>query len=48
MLLDSISTEDPKTPYSKRKEDVADLQEQSSTSKKLCSKQIKQEKTKTD
>ncbi|XP_018479172.1 uncharacterized protein LOC108850083 [Raphanus sativus] len=48
MMLDSISTEDPKTPYSKRKEDDADLQEQSSTSKKLCSKVIKQEKAKTE
>uniref|UniRef100_A0A0D2ZVR4 Replication factor A C-terminal domain-containing protein n=1 Tax=Brassica oleracea var. oleracea TaxID=109376 RepID=A0A0D2ZVR4_BRAOL len=48
LLLDSSSSEDPKTPYSKRKEDDADLPDLTSTSKKLCTKVIKQEKAKTD
>lgn len=47
-MLESSSTEDPKTPFSKRKEDDADLNDHSSTSKKMCTKMIKQEKTKTD
>ncbi|KAH0939176.1 LOW QUALITY PROTEIN: hypothetical protein HID58_006637 [Brassica napus] len=38
VLLDSSSSEDPKTPYSKRKEDDADLPDLTSTSKKLCTK----------
>ncbi|CAN7086001.1 unnamed protein product, partial [Brassica oleracea var. botrytis] len=46
LLLDSSSSEDPKTPYSKRKEDDADLPYLTSTSKKLCTKVIKQEKAK--
>ncbi|CAN6861678.1 unnamed protein product [Brassica oleracea] len=48
LLLDSSSSEDPKTPYSKRKEDDADLPDLTSTSKKLCTKVIKQENAKTD
>ncbi|CAN6829989.1 unnamed protein product [Brassica oleracea] len=48
LMLESISPEDPKTPFSKRKEDDADLNDHSSTSKKLCTKMIKQEKTTTE
>ncbi|CAF2141940.1 hypothetical protein YC2023_024379 [Brassica napus] len=48
VLLDSSSSEDPKTPYSKRKEDDADLPDLTSTSKKLCTKVIKHENAKTD
>ncbi|KAF8091405.1 hypothetical protein N665_0446s0024 [Sinapis alba] len=48
LMLDSSSGEDPKTPFSKRKEDDADLHDHSSTSKKPCTKMIKQEKTKTN
>ncbi|KAH0879868.1 LOW QUALITY PROTEIN: hypothetical protein HID58_067262, partial [Brassica napus] len=48
LMLESISPEDPKTPFSKRKEDDADLNDHSSISKKLCTKMIKQEKTKTE
>jgi len=47
-MLESSSPEDPKTPFSKRKEDDADLNDHSSISKKLCTKMIKQEKTKTE
>lgn len=47
-MLDTNSPEDPKTPFSKRKEDDVDLPDLTSTSKKLCTKWIKQEKAKKD
>ncbi|KAF8093646.1 hypothetical protein N665_0381s0006 [Sinapis alba] len=48
LMLDTNSPEDPKTPFSKRKEDDVDLPDLTSTSKKLCTKWIKQEKAKKD
>ncbi|CAN7119903.1 unnamed protein product, partial [Brassica rapa subsp. narinosa] len=42
------SSEDVTTPFSKRKEGDAELNDMNSTSKKLCSKNIKMEKTKED
>ncbi|CDY44526.1 BnaCnng11370D [Brassica napus] len=42
------SSEDVTTPFSKRKEGDAELNDMNSTSKKLCAKNIKMEKTKED
>lgn len=47
-MLDQISSPECPTPITKRKEDDYDLQDLTSTSKKQCTKTIKQEKTKTD
>ncbi|KAJ0232486.1 hypothetical protein HA466_0289840 [Hirschfeldia incana] len=48
MLLDQNSSDECPTPITKRKEDDSDLQDLTSSSKKQCTKIIKQEKTKTD
>ncbi|KAL0702966.1 hypothetical protein Bca4012_059088 [Brassica carinata] len=48
LLLDINSSEDPKTPFSKRKEEDADLPDLTSSSKKMCTKLIKKEKPKSD
>ncbi|KAG2298598.1 hypothetical protein Bca52824_035070 [Brassica carinata] len=48
MMLDQISSDECLTPITKRKEDDSGLQDLTSTSKKQCTKLIKQEKTKTD
>ncbi|KAL0656011.1 hypothetical protein Bca4012_076595 [Brassica carinata] len=42
------SSEGVSTPFSKRKEDDAELKDITSTSKKLCTKSIKLEKAKND
>lgn len=47
-MLDQISSPECPTPITKRKEDDYELQDLTSTSKKQCTKTIKQEKTKTD
>ncbi|KAF8111819.1 hypothetical protein N665_0072s0031 [Sinapis alba] len=47
-LLDTNSPEDPKTPFSKRKEEDVDLPDLTSSSKKMCTKFIKKEKPKSD
>ncbi|KAF2541812.1 hypothetical protein F2Q68_00029253 [Brassica cretica] len=46
LMLDQKSSEDCPTPITKRKEDHSDLTDISSSSKKLCTKMIKQEKEK--
>ncbi|KAH0928972.1 hypothetical protein HID58_014699 [Brassica napus] len=46
LMLDQNSSEDFPTPITKRKEDHSDLTDISSSSKKLCTKMIKQEKEK--
>ncbi|KAL0707132.1 hypothetical protein Bca4012_073558 [Brassica carinata] len=48
MMLDHISSDECPTPITKRREDDSDLQDLTSTSKKQCTRLIKQEKTKTD
>ncbi|KAJ0233619.1 hypothetical protein HA466_0279740 [Hirschfeldia incana] len=48
LLLDQNSSDECPTPITKRKEDDSDLQDLTSSSKKQCTKIIKQEKTKTD
>ncbi|CAH8323908.1 unnamed protein product [Eruca vesicaria subsp. sativa] len=48
LLLDTNAEEEPKTPFSKRKEEDADLPDLTSSSKKMCTKQIKKEKAKSD
>ncbi|XP_056853157.1 uncharacterized protein LOC130502383 [Raphanus sativus] len=48
MLLDTNSSEDPKTPFSKRKDEKDDLPDITSSSKKMCTKLIKEEKHKSD
>ncbi|WZZ40363.1 hypothetical protein YC2023_036622 [Brassica napus] len=46
LMLDQKSSEDCPTPITKRKVDHSDLTDISSSSKKLCTKMIKQEKEK--
>ncbi|XP_018487788.2 uncharacterized protein LOC108858337 [Raphanus sativus] len=46
MMLDQVSSDECPTPITKRKEDLSDLQDLSSASKKPCSKIIKQENNK--
>ncbi|KAL0846549.1 hypothetical protein Bca101_019795 [Brassica carinata] len=48
MMLDQISSDECPAPITKRKEDDSGLHDLTSTSKKQCTKLIKQEKTKTD
>ncbi|CAF2111976.1 hypothetical protein HID58_082297 [Brassica napus] len=48
MMLDQISSDECPTPITKRKDDDCDLQDLTSSSKKQCTKIIKEEKIKND
>ncbi|KAG2268174.1 hypothetical protein Bca52824_062729 [Brassica carinata] len=48
MMLDRISSDECPTPITKRKDDDCDLQDLTSSSKKQCTKIIKEEKIKND